>query len=179
MCEGETYKEDAGQGRRPSSRKLRGMQQNNHDNRRLAVELAGGAAALDLACFLVRAAEQVHRGITDAEPELLADVVVAQVILLDPAPEGRARLIGNVRDVVHPLVVEDGERHAEYRGSDDRPAEQQPEDQRRRREIGNEKPDRQEQKVEPVGLGVMIVVQPCCSLRTKGKRDGSAWKPNR
>src|SRR5262249_9502603 len=95
----------------------------------LAVELAGGAAALDLARCLVRTAEQIHRRIADPEPELLADVMMAQVILLDPAPEGGARLIGNMRDVMHPLVVEDGERHAEHRRSDDRPAEQQREDQ--------------------------------------------------
>src|ERR1700733_6157153 len=125
----------------------------------LAEELAGGAAALDLACFLVRAAEQIHRGITDAEPELLADVVVAQVILLDPAPEGRARLMGNMRDVMHPLVVENRKRYAEHRRRDHRPAQQQREDQRRDREIGNEKPDREEEKGQAAGLGMGSVVE--------------------
>src|SRR5215813_5785905 len=82
---------------------------------RLAVELAGSAAAFDLARFLICAAEQIHRRIADPEPKLLADVMMAQVILLDPASEGRARLIGNMRDVMDPFVVEDGKRHAEHR----------------------------------------------------------------
>src|SRR6516225_6518553 len=107
MPEGETRKSNAGQGQRVSSRTMRGAPGSNRDKRRLAVELAGGAAALDLACRFVRAAEQIHRRIADPEPEFLADEVMAQVILLDPPAEGGARLTGNMRDVMHPLVVED------------------------------------------------------------------------
>jgi hypothetical protein len=95
--------------------------------------------------------------------------MVAQVILLDPAADAGARLIGDVGDVVHPFVVEDCERHAEHRRGDRRPAEDQRKGERGHGEIGDEKPDRQEQEIEPVGLGVMIVVQAMLQLAHERK----------
>jgi hypothetical protein len=74
-----------------------------------------------------------------------------------------------MRDVMHPLVVENRERYAEHSRRDHRPTEQEREDQRRDREIGNEKPDRQEQKVEPIGLGMMIVMQPVLQFPNKSE----------
>ena len=63
----------------------------------------------------------------------------------------------------------DRHHHAEHRRRDDRPTEQQREDQRRHGEIGNQKPDRQEQQIEPLGLGVMVIVQPVLQFAHEGK----------
>src|SRR5579871_4473054 len=41
----------------------------------------------------------IQRRIADAEPVLLADEVVPQVILLDPASKACARLVGNMGDI--------------------------------------------------------------------------------
>jgi hypothetical protein len=65
--------------------------------------------------------------------------------------------------------VEDGEHHAEHRRPCHGGTEQQLEDEGRHREIGNEKPDRQEQQIEPVGLGVVIVMQPVLQFTNEGK----------
>ena len=110
MSEGETYKEDAGQGRRPSSRKLRGMQQNNHDNRRLVESLRVAPLRSTSRASLYVPPSRSIEGLLTPNQNFSLMLVVAQVILLDPAPEGRARPMGNMRDVMHPLVVENRER---------------------------------------------------------------------
>src|SRR5665213_1969353 len=79
------------------------------------IELAGRCALLRSIRSTKRAEQAIQRGIADAKPVLLADEVMAQVILLDPASEARLRLIGNVGDVMHPFIMQDGEHHPEQR----------------------------------------------------------------
>src|ERR1700680_1645260 len=57
----------------------------------------------------------VERRIADSEPVLLADEMMAKVVLLDPAAQPRSRLVGNMRDVMHPLVMQDRQHHPEQR----------------------------------------------------------------
>src|SRR5579859_4854895 len=83
----------------------------------LRVELAGGAALLGGVGSAKRAEHAVKSRIADAEPVLLADEMVSQVVLLDPAPQPRSRLVGNVGDVMHPFIVQDRKHHPEQRGA--------------------------------------------------------------
>ena len=54
-------------------------------------------------------------GVADAEPVLLADEMMAQMVLLDPAAEPGPRLVGNVRDVMRPFIVQDRKHHPKQR----------------------------------------------------------------
>ena len=126
-------------------------------------------AASHVARGFVGAADEIHRRIGDAKPEFLADEVMTQVILLEPAADARARLIGHMRDVVHPLVLEDRQCHTEHGTSDSGPTKNQRKAERRYGEIGDQKPDRQEQEIEPLRLGVMIVMQPMLQFAYKRK----------
>jgi hypothetical protein len=67
------------------------------------------------------------------------------MVLLDPAAQSRARLIGNVGDVVHPFIMQDRQHHAEQRGHGAFRAEHQRDKPGGYGEIGHQKPDRQEQ----------------------------------
>jgi hypothetical protein len=71
------------------------------------IEIAGGGAFLGGAGSAKRTEHTVKRGIADAVPVLLADEMMAQVVLLDPAAQPRSRLVGNMRDVVHPFIMQD------------------------------------------------------------------------
>jgi hypothetical protein len=66
------------------------------------MEIAGRRAFFAGAGTAKGAEQAVERGIADAEPVLLADEMMTQMVLLDPAPEPRARPVGNMRDVMHP-----------------------------------------------------------------------------
>src|SRR5450759_584060 len=80
------------------------------------MELAGGGAFLAAGGAAEGAEHAVERWIADAEPVLLADEMMAQMILLDPAAEPRSRLVGNMRDVMHPFIMQDRKHHPEQRG---------------------------------------------------------------
>src|SRR5665213_4540938 len=67
---------------------------------RALVKMARRGALLGGAGAAKRAEHAVQRGIADAEPVLLADEMMAQVVLLDPAAQPRMRLVRNVVDVM-------------------------------------------------------------------------------
>jgi hypothetical protein len=60
-----------------------------------------------------RTEDVIQRRIADAEPVLLADEMMAQVVLLEPASEAGFRLVGNVGDVMHPFIMQDRKQHSE------------------------------------------------------------------
>ncbi len=62
----------------------------------------------------IGAEDEVERRIADPEPQLLADEMMAQVVLLDPAPERGQRPDRRMGDVMRPFVMEDRRRHAEH-----------------------------------------------------------------
>src|SRR5579872_2053029 len=126
---------------------------------RSLIEPPGGAALFDITRISERAEHSIERRIADAEPVLFADEVMAQMVLLDPSSEACARRVGNVGDVVHPFVMQDRQHHAEQGGARCLPAEDQREQTGGEREIRDQKPDRQEQEIEPVGFDVMVVVE--------------------
>ena len=114
----------------------------------------------------------VQRGIADAEPVLLADEMMAQMILLDEAAQLRARHIGNMRDVMHPFIMQDRQHHAEqrqWRGSASKSKREQPDGEAK---VRHQKPDRQEQQIEPAGLDMVVVMQAVLQLeqRRPGQR---------
>jgi hypothetical protein len=80
------------------------------------IEIAGRGAFF-AGCGTAKGAEHaIKRGIADAEPMLLADEMMAKMVLLDPAAQPRSRLVGNMRDVMHPFIVQDRQHHPEQRG---------------------------------------------------------------
>src|ERR1700722_13657131 len=119
------------------------------------MEMAGGGALFAGGGSAEGAEHAVEFGIADAEPVLLADEMMAQMILLDPAAEPRARLVGNMGDVMHPLTVQDRQHHPEQRGRRGLRSEHQREQSGRRYEVRQQKPDRQEQQVQPARLDMV------------------------
>jgi hypothetical protein len=74
--------------------------------RRARAALASGASGIEIAdrgAFFVGggAEHAVKRGNADAKLVFLADEMMAQAVLLDPAAQPRSRLVGNMRDVMH------------------------------------------------------------------------------
>src|SRR6516162_7539351 len=69
------------------------------------IELAHAGALLHVLWPPIGAIDEIERRIGDAEPELLADEMMAQMVLLHPAAERRARLIGDMGEVMHPFIM--------------------------------------------------------------------------
>src|SRR3979411_3059609 len=63
------------------------------------MEIAGGGALLRGAGSAKRPEHAVQRAVANAKPVFLANEMMTQMILLDPAAEPRSRLVGNMRDV--------------------------------------------------------------------------------
>ncbi len=84
-----------------------------------------------------------------------------EMILFDVPAERRHRAKRRVRDVMHPLVVQQAEHVAQrQREHDAFAAEDQPRDADREQFCGHEKPRRQKEQLDAVGRDVMVVVQP-------------------
>ena len=77
--------------------------------KRVRKQEAGRFAALRRRDRNVRGGEPVEERVRDAERALLVLEVMAQVVLSDPASEGRDGPERHVRDVVNPLVVKQPE----------------------------------------------------------------------
>src|SRR5664279_1068203 len=80
------------------------------------IELSRGRAFFAGVGAAKGAEHAVQRGVADAEPVLLADEMMAQMILLDEAAQPGSRHIGNMRDVMHPFIMQDRQHHPEQRG---------------------------------------------------------------
>src|SRR5579872_4798497 len=126
---------------------------------RLRIQIADGSAFLHCLRRPIGAVNQIERRIADAEPIFLTDEMMAQMVLFHPAAEARSRHIGDVSDIVHPFIMRDAKHHAE----NDRRSAGSPEYERYEpavdRQDGKQKPQGQKKKIEPVRLGVVIVVQ--------------------
>src|SRR3977135_3419393 len=79
-------------------------------------ELARGGAFFAGVGATKSAEHAVQRRIADAEPVLLADEMMPQMVLLDEAAQPGSRQIGNMGDVMHPFIMQDRQHHAEQRG---------------------------------------------------------------
>ena len=142
------------------------------------IEIAGCAAFLGGGGPAKRAEHAVQRRIADAEPVLFTDEVMTQVVLLDPAPEPRSRLVGNVGDVMHPFIMKNRKHHSEQRGSGGLRPQYKREKPGGQGQVRHQKPDRQKQQIQPVRLDMVVVMEavlqpargrPCERRRMKGE----------
>ena len=128
------------------------------------MEIAGGGALLRGAGSAKRPEHAVQRGVANAKPVFLANEMMTQMILLDPAAEPRSRLIGNMRDVMHPFIMQDRQHHSEQRrgrGPDSKRQREQPGGDG---EVRHQKPDRQKQQVQTARLDMVVVMQAVLQL---------------
>src|SRR6202011_1679668 len=115
----------------------------------LRIEDARVARALDLVDAGVAAPDEIHAWVRHAEPHALVLEMVPEMVLLDPAAEPRLRHERDVRDVVHPFVVEQAEDRAEqHRRAGAEVARDREEDRERQRRDRDDEPHRQEQQVQ-------------------------------
>src|SRR5271154_5488319 len=80
------------------------VKQESYDAGASGMELARRRAPLRGLGIAESAKHEVERRIADAEPFLLADEMMAKMVLLHPAAHAGSRRIGNVRDIMHPFV---------------------------------------------------------------------------
>src|SRR6266849_8737244 len=131
------------------------------------IKIAGGGALFRGGGSAQRTEHAIKGGVADAKPVFLADEMVAQMIMLDPAAEPRSRLIGNMRDVMHPFIMQDRQHPPEQRGSRGLRPEHEREQRGSEGEVRHQKPDRQKQKIQPVRLDMMVVMQ---AVRSEERR---------
>src|SRR5277367_3452084 len=94
------------------------VKQELYEARASGMELARRRAPLRGLRIAESAENEVERGVADAEPFLLADKMVAKMVLLHPASDAGSRRIGNVRDIMHPFIVQDRQHDAEHHRGD-------------------------------------------------------------
>src|SRR5882672_12344752 len=107
------------------------------------MEIAGRAALFGGTGSAKRTEHAVQRGVADAKPVFLADEMMTQMILLDPATEPRSRPVWNMRDVMHPFIMQDRQHHSEQRRGRGLDSKRQREQPGSKGEVRHQKPDRQ------------------------------------
>src|ERR1700675_990905 len=94
------------------------VKQELYEARASGMELARRRAPLRGLRIAESAENEVERRIAGAELFLLTDEMMAKMVLLHPAAHAGSRLIGNVRDIMHPIVVQDRQHDAEHHRGD-------------------------------------------------------------
>src|ERR1700677_1807481 len=94
------------------------VKQESYEARASGMELPRRRAPLRGLRIAESAENEVERRIADAEPFLLTDEMMAKMVLLHPPAHAGSRLIGNVRDIMHPFVVKDRQHDAEHHRGD-------------------------------------------------------------